>query len=112
MNRLTLVENQATGGPDYNMRLLLDYLDTSGLIPSSDKYYVFVYRAKSPGITYDQHPFVKVENIYKWGFTALNYHWGEMRRYSWREVISNIYEVYQEEFDIVQNLNIAKFVSN
>ena len=94
--------------PEMNMRKLLDVLTPSEIIPEPDKYYVFVYKAKSPGTTYDQHPFIVCTNVFKWGFTGYNFHWEGVRQYSWAEVVSNLYEVSDDELNAVQALPIAK----
>ena len=109
MNRLEAITSEFTKGPSYNMELLLSYLTEPEIIPQPNKYYVFVYKAKTPNITYDQHPLVLVGDIYQWGFTGYNFHWNEVRRYTWGEVLSNLYELNEEEFNTVQDIPIALF---
>ncbi len=109
MMRLEEVAEQCTGRPDYNMSLVLSTLTESEIVPEADKYYVFVYQAKTPGIQYDQHPLITCTGVYKWGFTGFNHRWGESRQYTWGEVLSNLYELSDEEFEIVQDIPIAKF---
>ena len=99
------------GNPTRNMSILLAKLNPSGIVPSANKYYTFVYKAKTKGIQYDQHPLVLCGNVYKWGFTAMNQHWGEVRQYSWNEVLSNVYEISEEEFQTLTNVPLAKFKS-
>jgi hypothetical protein len=94
--------------PEMNMKRLMSVLSPSVIVPEPDKYYVFVYKAKTPGTTYDQHPFIVCTNIYKWGFTGYNFHWEGVRQYSWAEVLTNLYEVSDEELNSVQRLPIAK----
>lgn len=91
-----------------NMQMLLDILQPSVIVPEVDKYYVFVYKASTPGIMYDQNPFVAVTAVYKWGFVGFNFHWEDYRQYSWAEVVTNLYEVSDEELNSVQQLPIAK----
>ena len=43
-------------------------------------------------ITYDSHPLVAVTDVYQWGFKGLNYHWGEMRQYTYPEVVGGLYQ--------------------
>jgi hypothetical protein len=109
MNRLESIKGEFTEGPDYNMRLLLSYVTPSEIIPDPNKYYVFVYKAKTPNLQYDQHPLILCGNVFKWGFTGYNFHWNEIRQYSWAEVLSNLYELTEEEFDIVKDIPLAKF---
>jgi hypothetical protein len=95
--------------PSYNMGVLLKYLTPSGIVPRANKYYTFIYKAKTRGIQYDQHPLVICGNVYQWGFNAMNVHWNGIRQYSWNEVISNVYELSDEEFEFLQNVPLAKF---
>ena len=98
MNRVQRLIPQATKGPVSNMRLLLNSLSPSTIIPEVDKYYVFVYKAKTPNIQYDQNPLVAVGNVFQWGFRGMNFHWGEYRQYTWSEIVGGLYEVQPEEF--------------
>ena len=50
--------------------------------PIAGKFYIFVYNAKTPNMSYDQNPLVAVLEVYNWGFKGLNYHWGEVRQYT------------------------------
>ena len=109
MNRVEAIRDQFVGGPRYNMEILLSKLTQAEIIPQPNKYYVFVYKAKTPNITYDQHPLVLVGDVYQWGFTGYNFHWNEVRRYTWGEVLSNLYELNEEEFNTVQDIPIALF---
>lgn len=107
--RLLEVSQQTNNNPTYNMSLLLEVLTPSVIVPQVDKYYVFVYKAKTPGIQYDVHPFIVCSDVYQWGFTGLNFHWQQPRRYTWAEVRTNLYEVQSDEIEIVMNFPIAKF---
>ena len=110
-SRITPIIREFKSNPNYNMRLLLSYLSPSEIVPDPNKHYVFIYKAKTPKITYDAHPFILSGNIFKWGFTGFNYHWEEVRQYTWSEVISNIYEIYDNEVDEVQQIPLASFKS-
>jgi len=103
-----LVAKSKYSKPEAAMNMLLDNLDSSTIVPRPDKYYVFVYRAKTPNIQYDQHPVIKCTGVFKWGFIGYNFHWNESRRYTWNEVISNMYEVYDNQLDSVLKLPIMK----
>ena len=106
-----LLPTAAGRSPTSNMKKLLDILDGKTIIPDVDKYYVFVYKAKTPRIQYDQHPFVAVTAVYQWGFTGYNFHWEGSRTYTWGEVLSNFYEVEDHELTSVQKLPIARIKS-
>ena len=106
MNR---VENINFGNnPTRNMAILLAKLNPSGIVPNANKYYTFVYKAKTKGIQYDQHPLILCGNVYAWGFTGENAHIGT-RQYSWNEVLSNVYEISEEEFQTLTEVPLAKF---
>ena len=107
MNR---IERTVFGtNPTRNMNILLATLEHSTIVPMPNKYYTFVYKAKTPGITYDQYPLILCGNLFKWGFTGLNEHWGTIRQYSFPEVLSNMYEVSEEEFDLLKSVPLALF---
>ena len=94
-----MVEN-LTGIEDAD-DLMLDIIErlSEGVTPVPDlgNWYTFIYKAKTPNITYDTNPLVAVTDIFQWGFRGLNYHWGQMRQYTWNEIAGGIYEIYPEE---------------
>jgi hypothetical protein len=94
--------------PDDLMTEVMGLLKESGRVPESGKIYTFVYLAKTPNLQYDQNPLVAVTDVYNWGFKGINFHWGEMRQYTWDEVIGSLYEVYQEELKDLQALPLQK----
>ena len=94
--------------PTRNMNLLLDSLSPSTIVPEPNKYYLYVYKATTPG-RYDQHPLILCGGVYNKGFTGYNVHWGESRQYSYGGVVSNLYEVTEGEFGILQNAPLALF---
>ena len=110
MDRIAELLPQAIGSPTKNMTLLLNKLSPSTIIPDPDKYYVFVYKAKTKGIVYDRYPFVLCSSLFNWGFIGFNFHWNEYRRYSWVEIASNLYEIRDEELNSMEKYPIAKFV--
>ena len=101
-----------TENPDDIMLELLEVLQESGKIPSAGKYYIFVYNAKTSSLNYDQNPFVAVTDVYQWGFKGINFHWGEMRQYTWNEVAGQLYEVYPSEVKDLQALPFANIRLN
>ena len=107
MSRIPTIEN-AHGSPEYNMQLLLRNLGPPEIVPKPDKYYVFVYKAKTKGVQYDQHPLIACTSVYKWGFTGFNFHWEDYRRYSWAEVLSNLYEIKEDELNAMETYPIAR----
>ena len=101
---------KTSSSPVKNMASLMDVLDST-IVPDVDKYYVFVYKAKTPRIKYDCHPFVVVTGLFRCGFSAYNFHWEESRFYTWQEVKSNLYEVPDEDLNFVQSYPIARIKS-
>ena len=95
--------------PTSNMALLLDKLSPSTTVPEVDKYYVFVYTPKTRNIRYDQHPFVQVTWVANWGFSGLNDHWDDFRRYTWAECETPLFEIYEDEIGEMSSLPVALF---
>ena len=63
-------------------------------------------------IRYDAHPLVAVTDVYRWGFRGMNYHWGEMRQYTWNEVVGQLYEIYSDELSDARELPFSKISLN
>ena len=101
-----------TEDPDDLMLELLSVLQEGGKVPESGKYYVFVYNPKTPNIRYDQNPFVAVTDVFSWGFRGINFHWGEIRQYTYNEIVGQIYEVYSDEVSDVREIPFGKFRLN
>ena len=68
------------------MSVLLDTLGPPVTRPQPDKYYVFVYTPKTRGIRYDQHSIRSGVMGIQLGFSGLNHHWDDFRRYTWAGV--------------------------
>jgi hypothetical protein len=102
-----------TEDPDDLMLELMDVLNAN-VTPTPDigKYYIFVYQPKTPNIRYDAHPLVAVTDLFRWGFRGMNYHWGEMRQYTWNEVVGQLYEVNPDELADARELPFAKIRLN
>ena len=97
-----------TEDPDDVMMELMSTIPESGRAPSAGKYYAFVYNPKTPNIVYDQNPLVAVTDVFEWGFRGLNYHWGQMRQYTWNEIPGQLYEIYPEELADARELPFMK----
>ncbi len=95
--------------PAVNIRLILTRLTPARIVPKANKYYTFIYKAKTPGIQYDQNPLIQCGDVFQWGFTGYNVHWNAIRRYSWNEVVSNVFELSDEEFSFLQDVPLALF---
>jgi len=113
-NRVRSVIDGVIGNedPDDLMLEILNVLQESGRVPRAGKYYTFVYRPKTPNISYDQNPLVAVTEVYKWGFKAINFHWGQLRQYTWSEVAGQLYEVYPDELADLREVPFANIRLN
>jgi hypothetical protein len=113
-NRVRSVIDNVIGteDPDDLMLEIMSVLQESGRVPQTGKFYKFVYSAKTPNISYDQNPLVAVTEVYKWGFKAINFHWGELRQYTWSEVAGQLYEVYPDELADLREVPFANIRLN
>lgn len=113
-NRITPVLEGLYGNedPDDLATEILGVLTEGSNVPESGKFYVFVYRAKTPGIAYDSHPLVAVTEVYEWGFKGLNYHWGQMRQYTFPEVVGGLYNVSSLELRSLRTIPFVKILLN
>ena len=90
--------NNKTNDQEEMMLEIMQVLrDTVTPIPDAGKFYTFVYNAKTPRITYDQHPLIACTEVFRWGFRGANFHLGEYRNYTWEEVAGQLYIVDYEE---------------
>lgn len=103
---------KGTENPEDIMLELLEVLTETVKIPSPGKYYTFVYKPKTAGIQYDEHPLVGVSQVYTWGFRGVNVHWGDIRQYSWEEVIGDLHLIYDIEVKDVKSLPFRKIKTN
>ena len=93
--------NNRTNDPEEMMLEIMEALnDTVTPIPEVGKFYTFVYNAKTPDITYDQHPLIACTDLQAWGFKGLNFHWRQSRNYTWNELAGQLYIVDYNELDL------------
>tara|TARA_B100001094_G_scaffold16195_1_gene13944 strand:+ start:449 stop:871 length:423 start_codon:yes stop_codon:yes gene_type:complete len=113
-NRLAPVLRDLIGTEDPEDLALdiLDVLTEGSKVPQVGNYYVFIYNPKTPNIQYDQHPLVAVVGVFEWGFRGLNYHWGEVRNYTWNEVAGGLYMVSDLELRSLRTIPFARFRLN
>ena len=94
--------------PDDIMMTIMEVFRDGEFVPDVGKYYTFIYSAKTKGVEYDEFPLVAVTEVQRWGFKAINFHWGEMRQYTWFEVDGRLLEVKQSEIEYLRALPNAK----
>ena len=105
--------NNQTNDPEEMMLEIMDALnDTVTPIPDVGNFYTFVYNAKTPGESYDQHPLTACTSLERWGFRGLNFHWQKYRNYTWGELAGQLYIVKQNELDDLLAIPYAKFILN
>ena len=113
MNRLE--GNQINNGTNDQEDMMLEIMDllkdTVTPVPDAGTICTFVYNAKSPSITYDQHPLVAVTELFQWGFRGLNFHWRDYRQYTWEELAGQVYIVQRNELDDLLAIPYAKFIT-
>jgi hypothetical protein len=86
--------------------------DTPMPIPQVGCYYTFSYKAKTPRVRYDSNPLIACTGVYKWGFTGINYHWGDHRNYSWEELVTSPYLVYPSELEDLRSISYQNYKIN
>ena len=103
--------NNPTNDQEDMMEEIMQLLnDTVTPIPDVGMLCTFVYNAKTPGISYDQHPLVVVTEVLKWGFKGINFHLRKPRQYTWNEIVGQVYIVQNEELDDLLAIPYAKMV--
>ena len=113
-SRVNDIVKNLVGGedPDDLMIKILEALPQTEIIPESGSYYTFIYSPKTPNIQYDQHPLVAVTDIFSWGFKGYNYHWNEMRQYTWNEVVGAMHVVKRTELEDMRTIPYGKIRLN
>ena len=105
--------NNRTNDPEEMMMEIMEVLnDTVTPIPEVGKFYTFVYNAKTPDITYDQHPLIACTDLQSQGFKGLNFHWKQSRNYTWEELAGQLYIVQYNELDDLLAIPYGKFILN
>ena len=106
------VLQENTTDPEEIMLLIMEIFTIEVLYPEPGKFYTFVYNAKTPNETYDQHPLIACMELFRWGFRGLNFHWQKYRNYTWEEVSGKLHVVEFQEIDEVLALQYGKFLLN
>ena len=116
MNRIEEINEdleKVVGDPEEMMLLIMEALNSTVTpIPEVGQYYTFIYNAKTPNITYDQHPLIACTDLQSWGFKGLNFHWRQSRNYTWEELAGQLYIVDYEELDDLLRFPYGKFILN
>ena len=115
MNRIEEINEdleKVVGDPEEMMLLIMEALNSTVTpIPEVGQYYTFIYNAKTPNITYDQHPLIACTDLQTWGFKGLNFHWRQSRNYTWEELAGQLYIVEYDELDDLLRFPYGKFIT-
>ena len=98
--------------PEDIMLLIMEIFTIQEIVPEAGKFYTFIYNAKTPNISYDQHPLIACVEIFRWGFRGLNFHWQNYRNYTWEEIPGQLHVVEFQELDELLALQYGKFILN
>ena len=114
MNRIKPLLKNLYGTEDAEdlMLEILDVLKQTTTSPEAGNFYTFVYRPKTPRVRYDAHPLVAVTNVYSWGFSGINFHWGEQRQYTLEEVIGPLHIVDKNEVSDLRRIPFGQIKIN
>ena len=115
MNRIEAVKDElekSVNDPEDLMLIIMEALNnTMTPIPEVGQFYTFIYNAKTPNITYDQHPLIACTDLQSWGFKGLNFHWRQSRNYTWEELAGQLYIVEYDELDDLLRFPYGKFIT-
>ena len=106
------VREENVNDPEDIMLLIMEIFTIEEIMPEPGKFYTFIYNAKTPGISYDQHPLIACVELFRWGFRGLNFHWQNYRNYTWEEVAGKLHVVQFQELDELLALQYGKFILN
>ena len=110
LKRRVLDEN--VNDPEDIMLLIMEIFTIQEIVPEAGKFYTFIYNAKTPNISYDQHPLIACVEVFRWGFRGLNFHWQNYRNYTWEEIPGQLMVVEFQELDELLALQYGKFILN
>ena len=110
MSRIRSVRDNLIGTEDADdlMFEIISVLTEGDKIPEVGNFYVFVYNPKTPNITYDQNPLVAVTEVLEWGFRGINLHFGQVRQYTFPEIIGQVHLVRGSEFEDIKHIPYAR----
>jgi len=103
--------NNSTNDPEEMMMKIMELLSgTVTPIPDVGGFYTFIYNAKTPNISYDQHPLIACTEVLRWGFRGINLHLRKSRQYTWDEVAGQLYIVQYDEVDDLMKIPYRKMI--
>jgi len=100
------------GNPEEMMLEIMAILNETVVIPDLGEVYTYIYNAKTPRLKYDQHPLVAVTSVNRWGFSGLNFHWNQVRNYTWNEIPGSLHLVRASELQSLLDIPYAYYLTN
>ena len=100
------------GDPEEMMLEIMTILNETVVIPDLGEVYTYIYNAKTPRLKYDQHPLVAVTSVNRWGFSGLNFHWNQVRNYTWNEIPGSLHLVRTSELQSLLDIPYAYYLTN
>jgi hypothetical protein len=97
--------------PFYIMTTITNVFGETDITPEVGNYYTFRYAAKTPGLLYDVHPLIATLSIESWGFKGLNFHWNQIRHYTWEEVKTLFYVINNDEIEEMKKIPYTYFTT-
>lgn len=109
-SRVSQLKRKLDGSEDADliMMSIMEVFREIEYVPDPGNYYTFIYIPKTANIQYDEHPLVAVTEIQRWGFKGFNYHWGQVRNYTWNEVAGALHLVKSNEIEYLRSLPYGK----
>ena len=98
--------------PESIMIEIMSVFRETEIIPDVGKYYTFVYIPKTQGIQYDQFPLIACTEIQRWGFKGINFHWNQVRNYTWQEVAGFLHVIKNDEIDYLRSVPYGRFLES
>lgn len=113
-SRVSQLKRRISGLTDSEsiMMEIMEVFRETEFIPDVGKYYTFIYLPKTQGIQFDQFPLIACTDVQKWGFRGLNFHWGQVRNYTWLEVAGKLHIVNNNEIDYLRSVPYARFMES
>ena len=113
-SRVSQLKRRISGLTDSESIMLeiIDVFRETEFIPTVGRYYTFIYLPKTQGIQFDQFPLIACTDVQKWGFRGLNFHWGQVRNYTWLEVAGKLHIVNNNEIDYLRSVPYARFMES
>ena len=57
-------------------------------------------------------PIVAVTDVFQWGFRGINFHWGQVRQYTFPEVVGGLYKVDEMELRDLRTIPFGRIRLN